>query len=414
MFPSVTMTLDAVINNGKWQIPSPLIDFPNVAEAISNITLPVSPLPDKLIWKHASDGVLTSKLAHLFLHPPLARLDWPAVIWRSCIPPSHSFVFWRLMLSKLPTDENLRFRGCTLVSVCVLCFSHEETSSHLFLHCEFATIIWKWLSLQLRCNISLVSCSSILECIPRSCSSQLLDVFAAALVHTVHTIWLARNAIRFSSANVSIHASMAKISSLVALSGANSKGNCILADGAVLNNFLIPPSYRRVKEIIAVIWKPPTISWVKSNTDGSVLNFNSSCGGIFRDFRGTYLGSFACNLGHGNVLEAELAGMMYAMEFAASHNWSRLWLESDSSTAVQAFHNHSIIPLKLRNRWHNCMQLGLMVICSHIYREGNCCADALAALGQNVTSDTWFQSMPATLSVDFARDRNGLPNYRFP
>lgn len=147
MFSSLTMTLDAVINNGKWQIPSPLIDFPNVAEAISNITLPVSPLPDKLIWKHASDGVLTSKLAHLFLHPPLARLDWPAVIWRSCIPPSHSFVFWRLMLSKLPTDENLRFRGCTLVSVCVLCFSHEETSSHLFLHCEFATIIWKWLSL---------------------------------------------------------------------------------------------------------------------------------------------------------------------------------------------------------------------------------------------------------------------------
>ncbi|KEH15662.1 transmembrane protein, putative [Medicago truncatula] len=81
-------------------------------------------------------------------------------------------------------------------------------------------------------------------------------VFAAALVHTVHTIWLARNAIRFSSANVSIHTSMAKISSLVALSGANSKGNCLVTDGAVLNNFMIPPSYRRVKEIISVIWKP--------------------------------------------------------------------------------------------------------------------------------------------------------------
>jgi len=39
------------------------------------ITLPVSPLPDKKIWKHAPDGVLTSKLAHLFMSPPLARLD---------------------------------------------------------------------------------------------------------------------------------------------------------------------------------------------------------------------------------------------------------------------------------------------------------------------------------------------------
>ena len=151
------------------------------------------------------------------------------------------------------------------------------------------------------------------------------------------------------------------------MSGANSKGNCLATDGAVLNNFLISPSYRRVKEIMSVIWKPPTITWVKANTDGSVLNLNSSCGGIFRDFHGTYLGSFACNIGYGNVFEAELAGLMCAIEYAASHNWYRLWLESDSSTAVQAFHNHSIIPLRLRNRWHNCMQLGLMVICSHIY-----------------------------------------------
>ena len=88
MLPSLTMRLDAVINNGKWKIPSPLVDYPNVAEAILKITLPVSPLPDKKIWKHAPDGVFTSKLTHLFMCPPLARLDWPDVIWRSCIPPS--------------------------------------------------------------------------------------------------------------------------------------------------------------------------------------------------------------------------------------------------------------------------------------------------------------------------------------
>lgn len=200
-------------------------------------------------------------------------------------------------------------------------------------------------------------------------SSQLFDVFAASLVHKVHTIWLDRNAIRLSFANVSLHASMAKISSFVAMFGANSKGNCVVMDEVFLNNFLITPSYRLVREIMSVIWKPPTITWVKANIDGSVLNLNSSCGGIFRDFRGTYLGGFACNLGHGTVFEAGLTGLMFAMEYAASHNWSRLWLESDSSTAIQAFKDHSIIPLCLRNRWYNCMQLDLMVICSHIYRE---------------------------------------------
>jgi len=90
------------------------------------------------------------------------------------------------------------------------------------------------------------------------------------------------------------------------------------------------------------------------------------------------------------------------------------WLESDSSSAVHAFTNHSIIPLRFRNRWHKCMQLGLLVICSHIYREGNCCADALATSGHCMTHTTWFDIMPASLSVDFTRDIHGLPNFRFP
>jgi hypothetical protein len=105
---------------------------------------------------------------------------------------------------------------------------------------------------------------------------------------------------------------------------------------------------------------------------------------------------------------------MIAMEFAAFYNWSRLWLESDSSSVVQAFKNPSINPLRLRNRWHNCMQHGLFVICSHIFREGNGCADTMTSLGHDLTVTSWYHSMPALLAVDFARDRHGLPNYRFP
>ncbi|XP_024632876.1 uncharacterized protein [Medicago truncatula] len=414
MFPSLTVKLSTVIVDGTWQIPRPLIDFPNVAAQALSITLPVTPLPDKRVWKHATDGVLTARLAHLFLRPNLVCLDWPVVIWRTCIPPSHSFVFWRMMLSKLPTDENLRMRGCTLVSVCVLCFKQAETSSHLFLECDFAVSVWRWLSVKLQCNISLLSFSSILDCIPPRCSSQVSDVFAAALVHTVHTIWLARNAIRFSSLKATLHNTFAKISTLVTMSGVSSTGNCVIGDVDLLHSLLIPPSHRRVRDIVSVIWKPPTITWVKANTDGSVIGINSSCGGIFRDFTGAYLGGFSSNLGEGTVFEAELTGLMLAMEYAARHNWSRLWLESDSSGAVHAFKNHSAIPMRFRNRWHNCMQLGLFVICSHIYREGNGCADAMASLGHELTDTTWFHIMPVSLSIDFTRDRNGMPNFRFP
>ena len=61
---------------------------------------------------------------------------------------------------------------------------------------------------------------------------------------------------------------------------------------------------------------------MKANTDGSVVNLNASCGGIFRDFRGTFLGCFASNVGNGSVLEAELMGLIIAMEFAVSNHWN--------------------------------------------------------------------------------------------
>jgi len=41
-------------------------------------------------------------------------------------------------------------------------------------------------------------------------------------------------------------------------------------------------------------------------------------------------------------------------KYAAYHKWTRLWLETGSIDAVNAFKNPSIIPLRLRNRWHNC------------------------------------------------------------
>ena len=55
-----------------------------------------------------------------------------------------------------------------------------------------------------------------------------------------------------------------------------------------------------------------------------------------------------------------------------------------------------------------------MCLCSHIYGEGNCCEDALATLGHDMPGTTWFQTMSVSLLIDFTRDRNGLPNFRFP
>jgi len=84
---------------------------------------------------------------------------------------------------------------------------------------------------------------------------------------------------------------------------------------------------------------------------------------------------FSCNIGLASVFHAEILAYILAIEHAAQHGWRNLWLESDSSSALLVFSNSSLVPWLLRNRWHNARSLDVHVITSHIFREGNSCAD---------------------------------------
>jgi len=136
-------TLSDFIIDGKLQLPGCFLMNPLVEASVQNIVLPVSPLSDQRVWPLSKDGKLSAKSAFLFLHGLLPSLVWPGLVWRPCIPPSHSFTFWRLMHGKLPIDENLQCQGFTLVSICVLCYVNVKTSVHLFLECDFALHLWR-------------------------------------------------------------------------------------------------------------------------------------------------------------------------------------------------------------------------------------------------------------------------------
>jgi ribonuclease HI len=212
----------------------------------------------------------------------------------------------------------------------------------------------------------------------------------------------------------SLHSAKVRIHSLVAMSGNVSKGNCLHADFSFLDSFAVSHHCRRVKEIIMVLWKAPTSPWLKVKTDGSVIGGQAACGGLFRDHLGTFRGAFYCNIGFQSVFYAEVLGIILAIEYAAREGWRNIWLESDSTSALLIFSNSLLVPTMLRNHWHNARHLGLHVISSHIFREGNCCADKLASMGHSIDGAVWLHTLPSNLSLYFFRDRCGLPNYRFP
>lgn len=124
---------------------------------------------------------------------------------------------------------------------------------------------------------------------------------------------------------------------------------------------------------------------------------------------------FGEKTGLGDSLHAELSGVMRAIELASTHHWTNLWLETDSELVVRAFKNNAIIPWHLCNRWLNCMQVisRMNFLVSHIFREGNECADSLASLGANVDSPTVWYEPPLCIRSYLGRNRLGLPNFRF-
>ncbi|KAL1562504.1 hypothetical protein AAHA92_05078 [Salvia divinorum] len=131
-----------------------------------------------------------------------------------------------------------------------------------------------------------------------------------------------------------------------------------------------------------VRWHRPPPSWLKVNTDGSSFGTSSSCGGIFRDHRGKVMASFSTQLGEGTAFEAELAACINALDIASDRGWRKLWLESDCTRVVELLYSRSKdVPKKYEGTWMRVLdRLQHMEFrVTHIYREGNRVADALAS-----------------------------------
>jgi len=177
---------------------------------------------------------------------------------------------------------------------------------------------------------------------------------------------------------------------------------------------LITPRDPSIKE---VIWSHPLHYWIKCNIDGASIENpgNSAYGGIFRNNETDFLCCFAEPLGYSNSYLAEISGALRAIELAYQNNWHNIWLETDSSLVVLAFHKEGKIPLSLRNRWHNIKtkmkQMNCMV--THIYREGNEVADSLANFGLSLQKLTIWLELPRFVRANFVKNKIAMLSFRF-
>ncbi|KAF1872450.1 hypothetical protein Lal_00016748 [Lupinus albus] len=94
--------------------------------------------------------------------------------------------------------------------------------------------------------------------------------------------------------------------------------------------------------------------------------------------------------------------------------WKNIWLECDSILVVDIFKGRGVVPWRLVNSWLRCMHgiSSMRFIVTHIFREGNTCADRLAAFGVTSRVYTWWDVIPRFIFEEFNKNRLGIPNYR--
>jgi ribonuclease HI len=142
----------------------------------------------------------------------------------------------------------------------------------------------------------------------------------------------------------------------------------------------------RAEKVVNLIgWKPPRESFIKLNTDGAYkVNQVAGCGGVIRGSHGEWLGGFAKGVGLCSAFVAELWGVFEGLSLAYRLGFRNVELEVDSETVVCVIKTGCLKSnggYSLLKRIKQLMAKDWRVEVSHIYREANKCADAMANIG---------------------------------
>ncbi|XP_058776615.1 uncharacterized protein LOC131650935 [Vicia villosa] len=325
-------------------------------------------------------------------------------------------IVWRYIHNKLPTNDNLKIRGLSFPSLCSLCLSHCENSTHLFFECKFAKNIWSWfagISQFGRPINCLEDCRNLLL---QSWCPQSKVVLQASIACIFHQIWLTRNRSRFEDLSANWKSCVGFVTTHAKIVGLNTRriSNSAIKNFVMLKSFGISIHPKKQTTTIEVLWSPPLAGWMKCNTDGvSILN-GAACGVICRDHHANHLFSLCDYIGSESADFAELVAAILALEEAKKRNISKLWLETDSMFVVNAFKDCSRVPWKLRSRWLVCWNYSVKInfMVTHIFREANFCADSLANLGLHFKAFRIFNYVHEDIQRDFLLDKLGTPRHR--
>jgi ribonuclease HI len=325
-------------------------------------------------------------------------------VWKLHVPERVRTFTWMMLHQRLLTNSLKNSMGLCH-AMCAFCGDVEETILHVMRDCPRAKDIWNcvipvrdrasffmsefhhWLDLNFRNSWSWNGVGSWSEFWALCC----------------HCLWTWRNKELYQEDFVRPSRPLPIIMKMV------QEYNDAVSSTMVVN------SSDRVEALIR--WEPPKVSFIKLNTDGAHKgNHVAGCGGVIRGSHGEWLGGFAKGVGDCSAFVAELWGVYEGLRQVYKMGFRKVEVEVDSETVVQVIKSGCSKSPKgssLIKRICQLLAKDWSVDITHIYREANKCADAMANLGcaRDFVVE-FFVSCPSHVSDLYNLDLLGIPTPR--
>ncbi|KAI8533301.1 hypothetical protein RHMOL_Rhmol11G0286700 [Rhododendron molle] len=140
---SLNAKVSSIIYQGGWRWPR--LRNAAIREVIANTEgglLPDISKEDEVVWTLTPNGCYSAKSAWMALRNRAPTVDWAHMVWHKQYVPRWSFILWVALLGRLSTIDRLMEWGVTNAKDCVLCYGGQESHSHLFFECQYATLVW--------------------------------------------------------------------------------------------------------------------------------------------------------------------------------------------------------------------------------------------------------------------------------
>ncbi|XP_012850055.1 PREDICTED: uncharacterized protein LOC105969825 [Erythranthe guttata] len=427
--------------NGQWDRNKLAEDIP--FEWIDRIcSVPISGASGDLpIWRASSDGKFSLTSAWALIRQQHTPTPLLRIFWGSCLTPTISIFLWRLLLQRLPVDTKLQSRGTSLASRCYCCPDPSipvsslvsqsvespsvESIDHIFVESPTAKRVWHHFFYLFGYTPAHTTH------IP-----QILLYWQHFTSHTLthHThittivpclilwyLWIARNdskhkdiTVRASSIIYRVIQHIRILHQTNLLSADSWTGIPHMAESLGLYYRVGTPTLTPHR----VVWLPPDPGWVKLNTNGArrASTQIAAIGGIIRGSDAEAIVAFHERISAPSSIAAELAALASGLRFVIQRQFTRVWIELDAEVAVRL--------LSHTDQGHWSLQSSLTAIrnslstleyrITHIYREGNKVADALANLGCQTELARTFTTaeLPRPIQQMIRMDQLGYPSFR--